>query len=351
MINSLMFSAANGDYMKKILLLANSEPFSSPSGFKEQSELRLKALTYLRSTGLTDSEAWAEVNAKYPHTPPSMSDEQRTQRTRDLNELIIDAGPSIITDLEKIVLSGGENVQWSRMALAQIGNDKSVDVIQLGYKPGSGGIRSMDDFQHETAICLARAARRNSDDVKFLLNFCSRPSGFNVYSEAALNLVAIRAKDAIPAFKSALKNDPMDIFYKDSLERITSDLAVVSVEELNNNGREVIAAIFSNGVPFFLNAQEVRDEKNNGIWRRNKNTWTFVSNATVETFYSIDFDVHISPDNKRAFADVTQKTMGNSKTNAHEFNYYYVLENTDSSWRIRWLQMKRRADLYFLPVQ
>jgi len=326
--NNLYF--INGGFMKKTLLVL------------------LMALIMPVLVNASEKDYMGEINLLLnSDSILSTDDEENAVLT-----LIIDAGPSIIPDLEKIILSEGKNAPWwSRLALAAFGDADSVDILQIDYKP-----EEVVQMPIERAVCLAKAARGNKEDIAFLIKLMSERGHFWNDINAALNLAVIRANEAIPVLKSTIEKDPRRLYEREALEMITVPVQV-DVRELNNPAKEIIAAIFKNGIPFLQNIEdEVRDSKNNGVWKREGNTWIFIRNLADEAVhtvdvskshtvsispvellerlnsvtYRVDFDVHISPDNERAFVFVDHRHS----------SYIYVLEKKDSFWKVRWMYVR-----------
>lgn len=237
----------------------------------------MMALVVSVSASAADKDYFGEITIL-------LNSESSLEREKKLLALVIDAGHSIVPDLERMILSGDKNAAWARLALSAVGNDKSVDIIQRDYRPVTN---VLDPISHERAVYLARAARRNRDDIKFLIDIMLKNILWNGIN-ATLNLTVIRANDAIPALKSAY-DMRLNFALRDALGRITADPA-------------------------------------------------------SETNHSINFDVHISPDGERAFVEVDQSTtepFGDSgmKIVASIRGYRYILEKKDSSWEIRWVYL------------
>ena len=290
-------------------------------------------------SGNDENTTWIDIPAY------KTSDIDSSDLLKKLFNLVIDAGPPISPFLEKMILEE-KHSRWVRVFLATIGNEKSIDTLQTGYEPRIlSKQKSVDNEMAfiEESLCLARAARKNKEDIKFLISILPKYYYMVLPSaQAELNLVAIRAAEAIPAFKRESERNPKDLYWKDSLERIQTAPARVDVQKLDNSGKELIADVFSNGIPYFFGAQEVFDRKNGGIWKREGNAWIFDTKPVDESvlyYFTIDFDVHISPDNKRSIVRVEQQTgQGRASRSADIYGYEYYLEKKDSSWQIRWLR-------------
>ena len=123
---------------------------------------------------------------------------------------------------------------------------------------------------------------------------------------------------------------------KDALQWIRSKPASVIAHDIESPDREIISTIFDNGIPRTSNLNWLRDDDRHGVWIHDQDLWTFQKGEKGLPLYPyLSFNIHLSPDEKRAFAvvDIHIEAMNSNY-------YHYVLQKTESTWRVRSIILK-----------
>lgn len=269
------------------------------------------------------------------------------ERSRELTLLIIDAGAFVIPMLEKAVSNGEDESKRVSAAnlLAIIGGDAVIDILKENAL--TRNVPSM-----EAALCIARMARGNDEDVAYLIDRMSSGGREWIPAQAALGLGLLRSRTAIPQLELTANKENKDL---------TSSAATTALRWMSEGSREcvpdgikesdagVISAIFRSGIPDIGDIDHMEDIRNRGMWRLDGNSWVFAKKADdgrsgasglrstpAQGECRIEWeDIHISPDGKRALAtvglDIGSRISG----------YDYILERTGGSWIVRSMYLFR----------
>lgn len=261
----------------------------------------------------------------------------------ELYKLAIDAGPIIAPGLRKIISTRGKNVGLASELLAMIGDDQDIDIIQDVYDEGLEGLKR--------SVCLARMSRGNEEDVEVIIKMMIKnDSAFPCNTiQTTLALASIHSENALPALKT-IAEKTQDTWVIDAINRINSVPPSVDTHKLNNSNKEIIAAIIRNGIPGIHQVRNIRDDKNRGVWEFEDNTWIFKSSRKNNNEYNIDFDIHVSPDSKRAFVKLKLRIISST------YEYRYILENKEPFWRVRGIYLNSivehfNEDIYRIPAE
>jgi hypothetical protein len=246
----------------------------------------------------------------------------------DLVPIAIDAGPSAVPYLKQMLSSKDPKKKINAAELlAYIGGEEAIEALQDAQEAGSR--------EFDWALCSAVASRGNRSDIMFLINAMNpnHPHSQDFSPTAIYSLGILRAKEAIPALERETKREAGDIradAAKDVLNWIRGKPVSVRAEELSTPDRDIISAIFVNGIPRTRIFKQLKDRERNAFWIRKKNLWEFRKDHKGDGFPAISFDIHLSPDESRALVIVDVVWVPGSST-----KYNFILQKTESTWKLR----------------
>ena len=177
---------------------------------------------------------------------------------------------------------------------------------------------------------------RSSEDIQFLIRSLAGKhygSEWPPIQQAAISLGILRAKEAKrPLEQSAAKEEGFASEAADSaLKWIDGDIYSVTPGPNVSTRDSVILSLIRFGIPRMDEAAAFLEKESNRVWRREGNTWVYKTSADVspDNIPSIEFQVHIAPDLKRAICSVGL-TFGRLNGSGYDF----VLHKNAGGWKV-----------------
>ena len=194
-------------------------------------------------------------------------------------------------------------------------------------------------------VCLARMSRGNEEDVGAIIKMIINNDSSFLWDivPATLALASIRSENALPALKTIAERT-QNTWVVDAINIINSAPPIVDVHELNNPNKEIIAAMIRNGIPGIHQIRNISDDKNYGVWEFADNNWIFKNSHKNYYEYKIDFDIHVSPDSKRALVKLKLRIISST------YEFKYMLENKGTFWRVRGISLIGIGDIHQIPA-
>jgi hypothetical protein len=280
---------------------------------------------------------FADVQDEYASRLIEKIEKEPKADALDLLPLAIDAGPDAITVTKQMLSSSDENI-------------RSTGADLLGYLGGEAAIRVLQEARRGNskafycALCSAVASRGSNEDILFLSKALSPEPSYDWWEArvaAVFSLGVLRARETLPVLKQVAKeaksSELQGRIARDVILWIRSGPISVIADSIGLPDRSIIATIFNCGIYGIRDIRMLHDPELKGYWIYKENSWNFQrgDKGGILELPEISFNIHLSPDGKRALAVVDFVKYPNTG-----YRYNYVLEKSNSSWKVQTLTLR-----------
>jgi hypothetical protein len=245
---------------------------------------------------------------------------------------ILNCRSTLEDNIEKLFFETGDKSvrEYALYCMLLIGDSRAKEFLKTIAQVGN-------NLDAQEYTCVLMAAGNDPEDRKYLEEDMQKEYEYPASvptTSAPLSLGIMRNRESIKSLRNCIDkhgNRIMGQNARSALRWIESQPPEIIIALKNPKEQQLISAILRNGIPRIDSDIALYENRKERKWIYSKNEWkcAAISHEEERPYPSIDFNVLVSLDNKKAVVDV-----GLNFAPLNGSGYQYLLENENNQWKV-----------------